>query len=248
VIAENYIGVSADGVTPLGNRGGGIFIDEGAHDNQIGPNNTIAFNDECGICFATRDGEIIGNTISQNSIQNNGYRGIAAYGSNNDLDAPVLFEFDLQAGTLTGAACPQCIVEVFSDSSNEGAFYEGQVLADENGMFAYENGTAFQGPFLTATATDPAGSTSEFSTSTSGSYRSLALQEGNVGPKVRISILPYQELADNRMSAFNILDGRNAGGGIWEAERLAASWFRGSLDPTTRSLYRSNGMGSSCEG
>lgn len=62
---------------------------------------------------------------------------------------------------VSGTACPSCIVEIFSDTGDEGAVYEGQTQADENGAFAFEKGAPLAGPHLTATATDE--STSEFS-------------------------------------------------------------------------------------
>ncbi|MFZ0492388.1 MAG: cellulase family glycosylhydrolase [Acidimicrobiia bacterium] len=230
-VTGNHIGVLADGVTPLEIRVAGVVVSEGAHSNQIGPNNTIAFSDQWGISFGIRDGDIVGNTISQNSIHDNALRGIALNGSNDSLVAPALFDFDLQAGTLVGAACAGCVVEVFSDAGDEGAIYEGQAVADEEGRFTFDNGTAFEGPFLTATATDLAGNTSGFSPHTFGTRRSLTLQEGNAEPKARIVLLPYQELADNRISNFNVLDPRDADGRLVEVEQLGTRWMRASLDP-----------------
>ena len=229
-ITENYIGVLADGVTPLGNRGVGIVIGDGAHDNQIGPNNTIAFSEESGIMFWTWDADTVGNTITQNSIHDNGERGIALYGSNNSLGAPILFDFDLQAGTLVGAACAQCTVEIFSDSGNEGAIYEGQAVADENGIFTYDRGTAFRGPFLTATSTDVNGNSSEFSPHTFGLRRSLTLQEGNDHLVAPMVTRPYQELANNRISTFSIVDITSQYSELLEVEQLGTSWVRLSLD------------------
>jgi parallel beta-helix repeat protein len=229
-ITGNYIGVLADGVTPLGIRGAGIGVSEGAHDNQIGPNNTIAFSDQWGISFGPRDGNITGNTISQNSIHDNGQRGIALNGSNNSLAAPLLFDFDLEAGTLVGAACAQCTVEIFSDSGNEGAVYEGQAVADENGMFTYDNGTAFWGPFLTAIATDVNGNSSEFSPHTFGLRRSLTLQEGNDHLIAPMVTRPYQELADNRISTFHLVDPTSQYFGLLEVEQLGTKWIRLSMD------------------
>ena len=229
-ITGNYIGVLADGVTPLGIRTAGIVVFEGAHDNQIGPNNTIAFSDQWGIQFGTRDAGIVGNTVSQNSIHDNGLRGIALNGSNDSLDGPVLFDFDVEVGTVVGTACAHCTVEIFSDSGNEGAICEGQTVANQDGMFTYDNGTALTGPFLTATVTDINGNSSEFAPHTFGPRRSLTLQEGNNEPTARIVRQPYQELADNRISNFNLLDRWDEDGRLIEVEQLGTSWMRGSLD------------------
>ena len=76
--------------------------------------------------------------------------------------------FDLQTGTVSGTACANCIVEIFSDNGDEGAIFEGWILADENSSFTFEKGASLAGPFLTATATDADGNTSEFSPPTHG--------------------------------------------------------------------------------
>jgi hypothetical protein len=54
------------------------------------------------------------------------------------------------------------MVEIFSDSSDEGAIYEGTVTADGSGNFSWI-GVA-SGPNVTAVAIDTAGNTSQFST------------------------------------------------------------------------------------
>jgi hypothetical protein len=56
------------------------------------------------------------------------------------------------------------MVEVFSDSENEGRVYEGTVIADDTGHFNFDKGSPLACPFLTAMATDGQGNTSEFST------------------------------------------------------------------------------------
>ena len=89
--------------------------------------------------------------------------------------SPLILEFDLQVGSLTGLACANCIVEVFSDSKNEGGIYEGQAVADSTGFFTFSKGVAFTGPHLTATATGADGSTTEFSQPTQGASGILSL-------------------------------------------------------------------------
>ena len=203
-ITGNLIGTDAEGVKALGNRGG-VWITEGAHRNTIGPNNVIAYNSESGI--GVDDPETMRNTITRNSIHNNVWDGIYLYeGGNAELAVPIIWDFDLQSGTLTGAACANCIVEIFSDYGDEGAVYEGQAEADENGLFAFEGGSPFDGPFLTATVTDSNGNTSEFSSPTQGNSRNLVLQNGNALPMFRLPTKRSNELADNRIGAsFNEL-------------------------------------------
>jgi hypothetical protein len=64
---------------------------------------------------------------------------------------------------VTGTACANCTVEVFSDSSDEGEVYEGQTTAGGAGDFTFNKGSALAGPNIMATATDADGNTSEFS-------------------------------------------------------------------------------------
>jgi hypothetical protein len=159
VVTENWIGVTPDGI-PLGNRAGGITVDRTRH-NDIGPGNKIAFNLGDGIAFWDN---VPYNTVTQNSIHDNDGRGIVI--TNPDPSTPqppTILNFGLQAGVVSGMACANCIVEIFSDGGDEGAIYEGQAVADENGEFILEKGAPHTGPFLTATAMNPDGSTSEFS-------------------------------------------------------------------------------------
>ena len=101
---------------------------------------------------------------------------------------------------MTGWACPNCIVEIFSDGGDEGAFYEGRVVADESAAFAFSKEAAFTGPHLTTTATDPDGNTSEFSSPTKGSSQNFSLQEGNSLAMIRLqSKISSQLVADDRL-------------------------------------------------
>jgi len=201
IVTGNYIGVLADGITPFPNRNTGISVGEGAYDNQIGPDNVIAFNDQFGIIV--QDPNSIGNTIVQNSIHDNGWGGISLIDSNNNLSAPTIIDFDLGTGTLSGTACANCIVELFSDNGHQGETIEGQAKADDNGEFVFEKNTSFTGPFLTATATDSDGNSSAFSQRTFGLMSSSTLQDGNSLNKTEIVLKPYQELLDNRIGHLN---------------------------------------------
>ncbi|MBM3152221.1 MAG: hypothetical protein FJZ96_08505, partial [Chloroflexi bacterium] len=174
IVTNNIIGTDASGENHLGNNLAGIILDRTSF-NVIGPNNIIAYNTGQGISLWD---ETPFNTITKNSIYNNGEQGINL-NSPSRLAAPIIFDFDLQAGSLAGVTCANCTVEIFSDSNDEGAVYEGQTVADSNGAFTFSKGIAFTGPHLTVTVTDPDGNTSEFSAPTSGSYRSMTLQEGN---------------------------------------------------------------------
>ena len=167
-VADNMIGVGPDGTTDLGNHNGGVILDRTSN-NVIGPGNSIAYNEDAGILFWK---DAPHNTITQNSIHDNDREGIRSDAADRSIpSAPVVSGFDLQGGVLAGTTCAGCVVEVFSDGRDEGAIYEGQVNADENGAFTLSKGAAFSGPRLTTTATNPEGSTSAFSSPTSGSAR-----------------------------------------------------------------------------
>jgi hypothetical protein len=199
-ITGNLIGTDAARADTLGNSGSGVIIFEGAHGNTIGPDNVIAHNGGGGVVVQHQGSEH--NTITQNSIHDNGGKNILLEGGGNvSLAAPIIFDFDLSAGTATGATCSNCVVEIFSDGSPGGAIYEGRTTADEEGVFTFSKGASSMGPHLTVTNTDADGNTSEFSLPTSGTAEALFLQQGNDLP--RTQFLPQQsgELADNRIGA-----------------------------------------------
>jgi parallel beta-helix repeat protein len=196
-ITGNLIGTDATGTEPLGN-GTGVWICEGANGNTIGPHNVIAHNGGPGINL--HDSDTLHNTITQNSIHDNGRAGIHLWnGGNTELAAPIVLNFDLQARTITGLTCANCTVEVFSDRVDEGAIYEGQITADRAGIFAFDKGSAFSGPHVTATATDLHGNSSEFSLPTTGAARSLILQEANDLHRTILQPRESRDLLDNRI-------------------------------------------------
>ena len=196
-ITGNLIGTDASGADDWGNSGSGMWIEDGANHNTIGPDNIIAYN-QYGI--TVRDSNSLGNTITQNSIHDNEGEGIYLWeGGNTELPAPLIFDFNLNAGNVTGIACPNCAIQAYSDSSNEGQVYEGQTTTDGTGGFIFNKGASFTGPHLTATVTDADGNTSQFSVPTSGTSKSLVLQQGNSLSKARFQPKQSKELEDNRI-------------------------------------------------
>ncbi len=174
-VYNNRVGISLTG-NPIGNSIFGIRAD--GSNNLIGPNNIVAYNPYNGIIIREADKDF--NRITQNSIYNNGLLGIDLFpvgvtkndsgdadtGPNENLNFPWLKSATPQQ--VTGTACGGCIVEIFIADSGvsvygEGQTFVGSAVADGNGSFVAVISGAVAGNFVTATATDSAGNTSEFS-------------------------------------------------------------------------------------
>jgi hypothetical protein len=196
-VTGNLIGVDLEGSYWLGNAGFGVHIGEGAHANTIGPDNIIAYNGRNGIYVDPP--ESTQETIIDNTIFDNGIR-------IGWPDRPAIFDFDLAAGTLAGATCPNCQVEIYSASGYgeelEGGVLEGETKADEVGVFTFEKGGPFIGPSLTARTTNLRGRKSYFAFPlTSGAEHKLVLQNGNDLPRVQFFLEMPLALADNHLGS-----------------------------------------------
>ncbi len=165
-VVGNYIGLDATGTLPLGNDSQGVYICSDSSHNRIGGSdpgegNVIAYNRGPGV--RVNGDNTIENTLTHNSIHSNLGLGIVNLnGGNRELAPPAITR--LTAGdTISGTACANCTVEVFSDDVDEGRIYEGTTTADGAGRFSLTKPGGFTGPNVTATATDADGDTSEFS-------------------------------------------------------------------------------------
>jgi CSLREA domain-containing protein len=166
-VMGNYIGTDVTGTKALGNNGSGVYIFNVSQDNKVGgaggdEPNLVAFNGQAGIEVNGGAGAAVRNSLIRNRIHDNGGKGIALISGGNEGLAPPT----VAAATstrVTGTACPTCTVDVFSDATDEGAIYEGTVVADGAGNWALSKPAGFAGPNVTATATDANGNTSEFS-------------------------------------------------------------------------------------
>ena len=157
-IVGNRIGTDQSGASPLPNLSDGVVVFEGARQNTIGPSNIVQFNLGTGI--SVHDAGTLYNRITQNSISMNTNSGIdLSQDGNGSLPAP---DVTLSSTGIRGETVPNGIVEIFSDSLDEGRKYEGTTVSDADGNFDWQGNPA--GPYVTATVTDPSGSTSEFST------------------------------------------------------------------------------------
>jgi CSLREA domain-containing protein len=174
-VQGNWIGVS-----PAGNNiANGVFgIELLAPKSHIGPNNIIAYN-PVGIQIEGDDHD--GNIITHNSIFNNTGLGIdiaplgqinandsddADAGPNEMLNFPILAV--ASTTEVSGTACSGCTIELFiADRKTldygQGKTFIGESIADEHGTFTITLENVVVGDYLTATATDINGNTSEFS-------------------------------------------------------------------------------------
>lgn len=99
------------------------------------------------------------NTLRANAISGNPAGIWLSEGGNQLLAAPVIA--GLNETGVSGTACANCRVEIFSDYGDQGLRYEGATVADSSGQFTFSR--RLYGPNVTATATDGAGNTSTFS-------------------------------------------------------------------------------------
>lgn len=169
-IQGNRIGTTVGG-TALGNGGAGVFLAHPASaqsvdDTLIGSAsmssaaNTIAYNAGDGVRIQGNGTTIstLHNQVRGNSIHHNGGAGISLESSaNGAIAAPSITGISPVAGT----ACAGCAVDIYSDSAEEGRIFEGSVTADGTGQWSFPY--ALTGPMVTATNTDAAQNTSEFS-------------------------------------------------------------------------------------
>ncbi|MGQ9555832.1 MAG: right-handed parallel beta-helix repeat-containing protein, partial [Anaerolineae bacterium] len=159
-IMLNKIGTDGAGHN-WGNSFYGVAVGNGT-DNYIGHNEVAQNGTHSGEEGVRIDGATAtGNAIDANSIHDNGGAGINLLnGGNGGLAAPIISAAAC-GGSVSGTACPNCKVQIFSDSGDEGRVYHIQVNADAAGAFSWSG--ALAGPNITATATDAASNTSAFS-------------------------------------------------------------------------------------
>jgi hypothetical protein len=178
-VQGNYIGTDVSGTQALGNARDGVHINNDNNDTiggeAPGAANTIAFNGGDGV----RVDKGTGDAILGNAIFANGNLGIELlHGGNHNQAAPVLTSAtaDGTSTTVTGAltSTPNTTftLEFFANSVNDpsgsGEQFLGSVVvttdAGGNASFTVTFATAVApGSFLTATATDAANNTSQFS-------------------------------------------------------------------------------------
>jgi probable HAF family extracellular repeat protein len=177
VLQGDFIGTDVSGRLALGNGRNGVAIRAfayGFNNNVFGGSapNVIAYNG--------RDGVLVdrgtGNAIQENRIFANGHLGIELrHHGNQDQAAPALTSATVGGstlavvGTLTSVPDTTFTLEFFANTdtgAGEGEVFLGSLIVttDAQGQATFTANLAAINPgeFVTATATDPAGNTSEF--------------------------------------------------------------------------------------
>ncbi len=159
MIAHNFIGRHEDPEIQLGNTTEGVYITEISEHNMVFEN-MIGHNGNNGVfVFGS---QALRNTISQNSITNNGSYGIEnRNGGNTELSPPVIT--NVTSSSVSGTAPANSHVEIFFDADDEGELFIGEVQADAAGNFSWSGEDVPSELYVTATATDAEGNTSQFS-------------------------------------------------------------------------------------
>lgn len=189
VLQGNFIGTQRDGASPLGNEWHNVELSETASNNVIGgiepgAGNRIAFNRVSGYDGVRVRSDCLGNTIRGNAIFSDAELGIdIGYGGvgqeNATLALPVLSSVSgryrvVISGALTNQPNRSYTLDFYASSvgdpsgNGEGERWLGwsAVTTDAGGRasFTVTLTNAFAATnVITATSTDPAGSTSEFS-------------------------------------------------------------------------------------
>jgi hypothetical protein len=191
IITNNKIGTDITGNNPLPNGMDGVRIGEGPTGNKIGMStsgNIIAYNSGNGITIMNDNDDK--NTITENSVFNNAGLGIDLYmpgvnandagdidtGPNEGMNFPVitsaLENSIISETTIIGTLDTQypqgCSIEFFisdiaASGNGEGKTFIGKANVLSNGTFSKVFSVLPAGNFITTTATDSAGNTSEFS-------------------------------------------------------------------------------------
>ena len=231
-IAGNIIGTDLAGKEHWGNVAAGIFLEENANRNVIGPDNLIAYNGTRG----TGGGVNLHSTELTDNIHDNAdpdiYYNISQGAPKELPKPPVLLDFDLKQGKVSGVACANCTLEFFT-TDESGAVFEGSARADANGHFEFQKGSEMSGAFLRATAYGEGINNTEFSAPVTGQAQSLGLQSQNSNPKQSLLWAGYQDLAFNGIGTMQYIGCTNEQDAVFYAQQsvqLGTKWTRVSAD------------------
>jgi titin len=184
LVQGNWIGAGIDGTSSVPNQGNGVVVDNAASNTiggtDTGAANTIAHNLQNGVLV---QGPLAtSNTITANSIFANNLGGILLSNGGNgtavspSLGSSIVFNSTAMVqGALVAAASTTYVVDFYANTDpdasghQEGETFLGstQVTTNANGIGLFnvtlDLGSS-SGQSITATATDPIGNTSTFST------------------------------------------------------------------------------------
>ena len=162
VIAGNIVGTDVSLQQDLGNVPFGISIENGVTDTLIGSANVLAYNQ---IAVDIQGTGALRNTLTQNVFHQSQFTAVVLRdGGNRELPAPSVELVDASQGDVRGTACPDCVIEVFTISSDGWTSYEGAAMADEDGGFLFSKGGALGGEAVMTVAVDAEGNSSALST------------------------------------------------------------------------------------
>jgi hypothetical protein len=162
--AHGYIGKNSIGTDTAWNCNLGI-LDAGIMFDYYAQQNTAAWNsigncDRAGILVF--GGGCVQNTLTMNKISKISQKGIEnGFGGNIGLPPPAIHS--VNTSTVTGTAGPGNTVEIFADDSSQGMDVLGSTKADASGAFVFPLAKPVVRKYVTTTATDLSGNTSEFS-------------------------------------------------------------------------------------
>ena len=193
IVQGNYIGTDASGTLPRGNTGPGIYITNAAMNNLVGgtnagAGNVIAHNTGAGVWIASGTNAVLGNSIFANGglgidlgtvgVTPNDI-GDTDSGANNQQNFPYVAGVTNASGSPRFAAhCKAGPARLIASNSSPAqsdpsGYGEGQTYLGFTTVTTDVSGTAtiaaslttgnLTNQFVSATATDPANNSSEFS-------------------------------------------------------------------------------------
>ena len=166
-IVHNFIGRHEDPEIQLGNTKDGIMITENSQNNMI-LENMIGHNGSNGVFVFGN--QAIRNTISRNSITHNSNYGIENRNGGNIALSPPQIQ-NVTHSSISGTAPANSIVEIFFDLDDEGELFIADIPADASGSFSWSGEEIPPDFYVTATATDTEGNTSQFSNAVKSTIR-----------------------------------------------------------------------------
>lgn len=155
---KNAIGTRVMSNTVQANGMNGIYLTAGTQATLVQRNE---FSGNQGYAIRANGADVSANTWMENKVFANAAGGIATTdGANHGMAAPKL----TRAGNeITGTTLPGAIVELFADNAAQARSFALRVTADSTG--AFQASRTWEGPYVSATATDAKGNSSALAVS-----------------------------------------------------------------------------------